>query len=274
MLIDTHAHVNFNAYKNDSQAIIRKALDSDVWLINVGSQFSTSARAVKIAHDYQGGVYAAVGMHPIHLGSERFKTMVDREETVEFATRAEIWQNEDYLKLTEDKKTVAVGEIGLDYYHNANNKKTQRELFQKQIDLATQANLPIMVHCREAHGDVLEILQVNKKKYGAKLRGVIHSFSGRLSQARIYVEELGFFLGFNGVITFARDYDKVLNEISADNLLVETDCPYLTPLPFRGKRNEPSYVWYVAEKIAEIKNLSVSEIAKITTANARGLFQI
>ncbi|PJE59949.1 MAG: hydrolase TatD [Candidatus Portnoybacteria bacterium CG10_big_fil_rev_8_21_14_0_10_44_7] len=274
MLIDTHAHVNFNAYKNDGQEVIKRALAGNTWLINAGSQFSTSARAVEIAQNYQTGVWAAVGIHPIHLGSERFQTQVDKNEAVKFETRAEKFETEKYQKLIENKKAVAVGECGLDYYHNEKNKKQQKELFIQQIDLAIKNNLPVIVHCRNAHNDVLEILRKKNRKYGKKLRGVIHSFSGRLAQARQYVEELGFCLGFNGIITFARDYDKVLAEIGLENLLMETDCPYLTPEPFRGKRNEPLYVRYVAEKLAEIKNISLVEVEKTTTQNARELFGI
>ena len=274
MLIDTHAHVNFNAYKDDAPEVIKRALENGVSLINVGSQFSTSARAVEMAKNYETGVFAAVGMHPIHLGSEKFKTAVDEDEEVEFETRAEVFEAENYLKLTKDKKTVAIGEVGLDYYHNSSNKEKQKELFQQQIDLAAETGLPLIVHCREAHADILEMFENNKKKHGRNLRGVIHSFSGRLSQAKRYIEEFGFLLGFNGIITFARDYDKVIEKTGLENLLLETDCPYLTPIPFRGKRNEPLYVKYVAEKLAEIKGLSLEEVEKITTGNAEKLFGV
>jgi TatD DNase family protein len=131
-----------------------------------------------------------------------------------------------------------------------------------------------MVHCRKAHDDIVDILRNKQKYYGKKLRGVIHCFSGRLSQAKIYTEEFGFYLGFNGIVTFDRSYDKVVREIDLKYILTETDCPYLTPLPFRGKRNEPAYVKYVAEKIAEIKEIAVSGLENATTVNARNLFGI
>ena len=274
MLIDTHAHVNFNAYKNNGSEVIKRSLDNNVWMINVGSQYSTSARAVQIAQKYKTGVWAAVGMHPIHLGSERFKTQVDKNEEVNFETRAEQFDEEKYQDLINQEKVVAIGECGLDYYHNENNKEQQKELFIKQIDLAVKNDLPIIIHCRNSHNDILEILKAKNREYGERLRGVIHSFSGRLSQAKQYVEELGFYLGFNGIITFARDYDKVLSEIGIENLLLETDCPYLTPEPFRGKRNEPLYVKYVADKLAEIKNEKIKEIERATTKNAKKLFKI
>lgn len=273
MLIDTHAHVNFNAYKDDGDEVIKRALADNIWLVNVGSQYSTSARAVKIAERYEKGVFAAIGLHPIHLGSERFQVTVDENEEVEFETREESFQKEKYTSLILNQKTIAVGEIGLDYYHNTGNKERQKDLFLEQIDFAMEHQKPIIVHCRDAHNDVLEILEEKRKKWGKELRGVVHSFSGRLIQAEKYVE-LGFCLGFNGIITFARDYDKVISNISLDKLLTETDCPYLTPAPFRGKRNEPLYVQYVADKLAEIKNLPVEKISEITFENARKLFDI
>ncbi len=273
MLIDTHAHVNFNAFKNDGEEVIKRALADNVWLVNVGSQYSTSARAVKIAQQRERGVYAAIGMHPIHLGSEKFQTSVDKNEEVEFETREEEFSREKYEALISHPKTVAVGEIGLDYYHNISNKEQQKKLFLEQINLAAEHQKPIIVHCRDAHNDVLEILEEKQKEYGNRLRGVVHSFSGRLAQAERYVK-LGFYLGFNGIITFARDYDKVISNVDLGNLLTETDCPYLTPVPFRGKRNEPLYVKYVVEKLAEIKNLPVEKISEATFENARELFNI
>lgn len=270
-MFDTHAHVNFKDFKDDYREVIDRALSNNTKVINVGSQLSTSQRAVNLANEYPEDVYAAVGIHPIHLSDKIFKEKVDENEEVEFQPRYEEYKKEDYLELANNKKTVAIGEIGLDYFHNEENKKIQKDIFQKQIDLAQELDLPIIIHCRNAHEDVLKILADKKKQYGKKLRGVVHCFSGRLSQAKKYVE-LDFLLGFNGVITFARDYDKVLRNINLKNLLLETDCPYLTPAPFRGKRNEPLYVKYVAEKIAEVKDVSFDEVEKITDQNAEKLF--
>jgi TatD DNase family protein len=274
MLIDTHAHVNFSAFKDDAEEAAKRALDSDVWIVNVGSQFTTSERGVKMAEKYEKGVYAAIGLHPVHLSKQIFKDKVDEDEEVEFHPSVEEFDERKYLKLAESPKVVAVGEIGLDYFHNKENIESQKETFKKQIDMAAKLDLPIMVHCRKANNDIIEILSEKRKEYGEKLRGVIHCFSGRLSQAKIYAEELGFLLGFNGIITFARDYDKVLKEIDLKYMVVETDCPYLTPIPFRGKRNEPLYVKYVAEKIAEVKDIKISEVEKITTENARKMLKI
>jgi len=274
MLIDTHAHLNFSAFKDDADEAARRALDNDIWMINVGSQYSTSERAVLMAEKYSEGVFAAIGIHPVHLSELVFKDKVDDDEEVEFHPSVEEFDEEKYLKLAKSKKVVAIGEIGLDYFHNSENKERQREVFEKQIDMAVKLDLPIIVHCRKSHDDVIEILRNKKKDYGEKLRGVVHCFSGRLSQAKIYTEELRFHLGFNGIITFDRSYDKVIREIDLKYILTETDCPYLTPVPFRGKRNEPLYVKYVAEKIAKIKEMDLIEIEKITTGNARSLFGI
>lgn len=274
MLIDTHSHLNFSAFKDDADETVKRASDKDVWIINVGSQYSTSERAVLMAEKYQEGVFAAIGIHPIHLSELIFKDKVDDDEEVEFHPSVEEFDEKRYTELAKSKKVVAVGEIGLDYFHNKENKEKQKEVFSVQIDMAMKLDLPIIIHCREAYNDVIEILKSKKEKYEDKLRGVVHCFSGRLTQAKIYTEELGFHLGFNGIITFDRSYDKVVREIDLKNILIETDCPYLTPIPFRGKRNEPVYVKYVAEKIAEIKGIDLAKIEKITTENARRLFGI
>lgn len=274
MPIDTHSHLNFSAFKDDADETAKRALENGVWFINVGSQYSTSQRAVLMAEKYPEGVYAAVGIHPIHLSELVFKDKVDDDEEVEFHPSVEEFDEEKYLELAKSKKVVAIGEIGLDYFHNSENKGKQKEVFSTQIEMAMKLDLPIIVHCRKSHDDVIEIIRNKKKMFGEKLRGVIHCFSGRLSQAKIYTEELGFYLGFNGIITFDRSYDKVLKEIDLKYFLTETDCPYLTPIPFRGKRNEPAFVKYVAEKIAEIKEIGISEVEKATSEGARELFKI
>ncbi len=290
MLIDTHAHLNFAVFKNDRDKVIRRALDNNVWFINVGSNYERSKKAVEIAQKYAEGIYAAIGLHPIHLQETK-----DPEELSGSLSPAEKFDKEKYYQLAQSPKVVAIGEIGLDYYHLSGNKKStkcaealpphicgglasahstqielQKQVFVHQLELANEIDKPVIVHCREAHKDVLEILKKRKQKL-KNLRGVIHSFSGRWSQAQEYFD-LGFLIGLNGIITFARDYDKVIINSPLEKVLIETDCPYLTPIPFRGKRNEPLYVKYVAEKIAEIKNISVEEVVRTTTENARKLF--
>ena len=273
MLIDTHAHVNFKDFKDDKSEVIRRSLDNNIWMINVGSQFSTSERAVKIAEEYEEGVYVAVGLHPVHLSSHPFHDQVDDQEDVEFTPRSENFEKEKYQKLAKNEKVVAIGEVGLDYFHDQDNIELQQKVFAEQINLACELNLPVIVHCREANEDVLSVLGKKKQEFGESLRGIIHCFSGNLDQAKQY-NKLGFLLGFNGIITFTREYDEIIQEISLENMVVETDCPYLTPVPFRGKRNEPLYVEYVAHKIAEIKEITLKEVAEVTTQNARNLFDL
>jgi len=268
MLIDTHAHVNFKSFKDDSDEVIKRSLDSGIQVINVGSQYYTSKRAIEMAEKYETGVWAIIGLHPDHLKDQEWE-----DEGVKVKTSVEKFDREKYIKLAESKRVVAIGECGIDYYHGEENKDDQIATFKEEIRLAAELNLPVMVHCRNAYKDVLEVITEEKKKYGEKLRGTIHSYLGRLSYATEF-NKMGFLISFNGIITYARDYDKVIRGIDLENILTETDCPWLTPIPHRGERNEPSYVKYVAEKIAEIKNIDVKEVKDSTTQNAKRLFSI
>ncbi len=272
MLIDTHAHINLKDYKDDGDAVLKRALAQDIWMINVGSEKKTSRRAVEYAQKYERGVFAAVGLHPIQLRAQEIEEK-ENGETIKFTIPAEEFSEEYYADLARQDKVVAIGEIGLDYYRNAAAKELQQEVLLKQLDLAIRLNKPILVHCREAHEDLQRIFKEWTSTGKSLPSGVLHSFSGTMAQAQEYLK-MGFHLGFNGIISFARDYDEVVREMPLDRLLIETDCPYLTPVPFRGKRNEPGYVKYVAEKIAELRNISVAEVAEITTQNARKLFNI
>lgn len=274
MLIDTHAHLNFNAYKNDLTEVINRSLGNNVWMINVGSQYSTSKRAVEIAQKYPEGVYAAVGLHPIHLSDGIFKTKIDKEE-IEFETKKEEFSCEKYRELARSKKVVAIGEIGFDYWYKPKTKikleqfkQKQKEVFEKQLELAKELKLPVIFHCRVAHSDLIQIIQQSNNQ---TIKGVIHCFSGNWQEAQKYLE-MGLSLGFNGII-FKLNLDEVIEKTPLDRILIETDCPYLTPPSMTG-RNEPLYVKYVAEKIAKIKKLSYEEISDITTKNAQDLFNI
>jgi TatD DNase family protein len=268
-IIDTHAHLNFRAFKDDGDEIIKKTLEGGAYIINVGAAFETSKKAVEIAEKYSEGVFAAIGLHPIHIGDEEFSY-------------------EKYKELAENKKVVAIGETGLDYHRIMNNEsgiiEKQKEIFKKQIELAIELNKPLIIHCREAfkenkiikdsaHDNILKILNSHFKIHNSKLHGVIHSFSGNVSQAREY-RKLGFKIAFNGIITFARDYDGVVLDTPLEDILIETDCPYLTPIPYRGQRNEPLYVIEVAKKLAEIKKIDLGEVVKQTTENAKEVFDI
>ncbi|MDO8592716.1 MAG: TatD family hydrolase [bacterium] len=279
MLIDTHAHVNFNAFKADADEVIRRALASDTWMILVGAETKTSRRALDYANKYEKGVYAAVGLHPMHTHAQPAAG-----DDYDFTTREENFSYDVYEKLAQFKKTVAVGEIGLDYYQLdaatglARVKQKQKEVFLEQLKLARNLKLPVIIHCRQAHDDMLEILKDFRKTYQADLPkdkawGVMHCFSGDEELAWQYFL-LGLNISFTGLITFSAQWDDLIRRLPNDKFMLETDCPYMTPEPFRGQRNEPVLVKKVAERIAAIKNLSWERIAEISTANARGLFGI
>jgi TatD DNase family protein len=281
MLVDTHAHLNFNAYKDDAEEVIRRSLDNDVWMINIGTNYETSRKAVEIAEKYPEGLYAAVGVHPIHLAEGIFKVKLDTDEQA-FRTKNENFDYEKYKELTKSKKVVAIGEIGLDYYYRPKTKikleqfkQKQKETLFKQLELAKELNLPVIFHCRMAHDDLLNMLTSDVNINGRQIKGVMHGFVGTEEKLEKYLD-LGLYIGFNGII-FKKiegiNFEENIKRIPLDKILIETDCPYLTPLP-RGGRNEPIYVKYVAEKIAKIKNLSFEKIAKMTTENAKNLFKI
>ncbi|PIR05272.1 hydrolase TatD [Candidatus Kuenenbacteria bacterium CG11_big_fil_rev_8_21_14_0_20_37_9] len=279
-LIDTHAHVNFNAYKSDSDEVIRRALDNGIWMINVGSQFKTSDRAVKIACAYGKGVYAAVGLHPIHL----FDFAVEEEDS--FNAKKEKFDDKKYQALIDfSKKVVAVGEIGFDYYHLSGKierkeaKKIQRREFIKQLEFARANDLPVILHSRGtkdqplcADNDLLDVLN----GYRGQIRGVKHCFTADTETALKFID-LGFYIGFTGIITFGKNADalrEVVKNIPLNKILVETDCPYLAPDPRRGERNEPSYVEYIAKRVAEIKQMTFNETTQILIQNSKKLFRI
>ena len=279
MLIDTHAHVNFKAFKDDADEVIRRSLAADTWMILVGSEVKTSKRALEYANKYEKGVYAAVGLHPIHTHEQEA-----RGEDYEFTTREEDFSYDVYEKLAQFKKVVAIGEVGLDYYQvdAAGDiraiKQKQKQVFQEQLKLAHNLKLPVIIHCRQAHDDMLEILKAFKKDHKDSLPkdkawGVMHCFSGDEELAWQYFK-LGLNISFTGLITFSAQWDDLIRRLPNDKFMVETDCPYMTPEPFRGRRNEPLFVKKVAERIAEIKNLSLEKISEITTNNAKILFNI
>lgn len=277
MIIDSHAHVNFNAFKDDGDEVIKKCLDNNVWVVNVGSEFKTSKRAVEYANRYEEGVYAIVGLHPIHIKVEAKDDAQEIDnENIKYREK---FDYQKYLELAQDKKVVAIGEVGLDYHHfdddatDLEKEKTiqkQKEIFVEFIKLANEADKPIVIHCWEAYKDLLEIL----KEYPVNKRGIVHSFIGSYKTAREF-RELGFKLSFNGIITYSESYDKVLTDAPIEDILVETDCPYLTPRPLsKDERNEPMNVRYVIEKIAKIKGLEISEVERIIFENSRRVFGI
>lgn len=281
MLIDTHAHLNFNAYKKDLDEVIKRTIAENIWIINVGSKYKTSKRAVEIAEKYAEGPYAAVGLHPIHSTPDFIKKRIEPEEGG-FLASGEGFNKEKYEQLARSEKVVAIGEIGLDYYYRPKTKRKieefknkQKEVFIKQLELAEELNLPVIFHCRMAHQDLIEILK--SQIQSSKLRGVVHCFTGTLEDVKKYID-MGFYIGLNGII-FKLNLDEIIKQIPLEKILIETDCPYLTPpLPSlalaKDGRNEPIFVKYIAQEIAKIKNITFEKVAEITTLNARALFQI
>jgi len=278
MLIDTHAHLNFSAYKDDLDKVIKRTLNENIWMINIGSKYETSKRAVEIAERYKEGVYAAVGLHPIYSIAGLVKIKTDPEEG-NFVAGEEDFDKEKYKRLAESKKVVAVGEIGLDYYYRPKTKRKlelfkekQKEVFLEQLNFAQELKLPVIFHCRTAHNDLIKILNYTLQTTHHKLNGVIHCFTGNWQQAKEYLD-MGFCLGFNGIV-FKLHLDEIIKKTPLEKILIETDCPYLTPPEAGEKRNEPIFVKYIAEKIAKIKNIDYEKIAEFTTINARNLFGI
>ncbi|MDI6591763.1 MAG: TatD family hydrolase [Patescibacteria group bacterium] len=280
MLIDTHSHLNFAAFDKDREEVIKRCLDNDIWMINVGTNFETSKKVVEIAERYGKGVYAAIGLHPINLDTGLVKIKVDELEGEYFERE---FNFKKYKDLAQSEKVIAIGEIGLDYWRRPKTKKKlaefkqkQKDLFLKEIKLAQELNLPIIFHCRMAHAELFELLNSKFKIQNSKLNGVMHSFVGNSEQLEKYLE-LGFYIGFNGII-FKKiegiNFEENIKNTPLDKILIETDCPYLTPPGFPEERNNPLGVKFVAEEIAKIKNLSFEEIAKITTENAKKLFKI
>lgn len=277
ILFDSHAHINFKPFEKDQDAVIKRALDNEINIINVGSQLSTSQRAVEIANEYNEGVYAAIGLHPIHLEDQIYKDKIDNEE-IEFRTRAEKFDVPAYKELANNNKVVAFGETGFDFYHihDKNKEKIislQKETLKLHLDLAKELNKSVILHCRDAYPQLLDFLHKN----GQKVKGVLHCYSGTQEQAKKFLN-FGLYLGFTGIITFKNkgldELRNVVKETPLDKILVETDCPYLTPEPHRGKRNEPLYVRYIANKVAEIKGISQAKVAEQTTTNVKKLFNI
>lgn len=281
-LFDSHTHVQFHAFRDDADFVIRRALDQGVWMINVGTQRDTSKNAIEIAEKYPEGVYATVGLHPIHteksyydpqeLGS--FSHSQEYENDVGgFTSRGEEFDYGYYKKLAEHLKVIAIGECGLDYYRLGDDtKKKQEAVFLEHIRLAWEVAKPLMIHCRKAFSDLIRILEHCKSDLPDS-RGIVHFFSGSREDAKKLLD-LGFSFSFGGVITFVRDYDDVLNFIPLERILLETDAPYVAPVPYRGKRNEPLYLEEVAKKLAEVKKISLDAIVETTTKNARILFCI
>ncbi len=293
---DAHTHTHFAAFQADWREVIERALKHNVWLLNVGTQKDTSARAVEVANLYNEGVYAAVGLHPIHTEKsyhdEKELGISDKRHATNnhgFFSREEEFDYDYYKKLALDPKVVAIGECGLDYFRlGEETKERQKSTFIGQIELAAEVKKPLMIHCRSgrpertspqngagrnAFENLINILKTNHSKLNTYNPGVIHFFTGTEEDAKKLLD-LGFSFTFGGVITFARDYDEAIKAIPLDRILTETDAPYVAPVPYRGKRNEPAYVVEVVKKLAEIKNISAEEMADEVFRNTRNVFRL
>ncbi len=251
MYIDTHTHLDFDSFNEDREIVIQRAIENDISaIITIGTNLESSVESVNLSSKY-ASVFAAVGIHPSDC----------MEAT-----------DQDYARIEEmaqDEKVVAVGEIGLDYYRMYAPKEVQIKSFRRQIRLAKKLNMPLIIHNREAHEDVLQIIE--EEDAGA-VGGVFHSFTGdEKFLERILLNN--FYVSFTGNITFKKsDAEPLIRHTPAERLLLETDSPFLTPTPLRGKRNEPAFLIHTAAKIAEIKNLQKNELGEITSANAKMLF--
>lgn len=281
-LIDTHTHVNLRAYKDDAKETIQRAHDAGVVVINVGTQIDTSRQAVEMLAEFPEDVYAVVGMHPSHTYEQDFHD----EDEVETKTHETGFNVELYKNLADNSRVVGIGECGLDYYRLPENqdhgeiKKLQKDAFEAQIALALQLDKALCIHCRpsdgttDAYEDLLAII-TKVKAENPQLRFEVHCFTGDLEIAQKFVD-LGGYIGINGIITFDKTTrsKEVVNGLPLEAIILETDAPYLSPKIYRGKRNEPAYLVEVARQIADWKNVTVEEVANVTTANAKKLFKL
>lgn len=276
-LIDSHCHLHFPPYDADRADVLQRMKDEDVWAITVGTTIGTSKGAIELAEKTED-VWATVGYHPEHFTS----SFHDASEG-----DADTYSVEDIRKLaTSSKKVVAIGETGLDFYRIDEDrniedaKKTQERGFREHIALAHDLDLPLAIHCRNALTRLAEVVR-DEKAQGKNIRGVVHCFTGSWDEAKPLLD-LGLHLSFTGVITFppkktddpTLHVHRVIERMPLDRILIETDAPWLTPIPYRGKRNEPAYVRYVAEQIAKLRDVSVEHIASHSTQNALILFRI
>ena len=251
-LVDSHAHLDSLDYEGERAAVIARAFTAGIAVITVGSDLLSSEKSLRLARRHRH-LWAAIGVHP-HNAETLNKKVFDR-----------------LMRLSRNQRVVAIGEIGLDFYRDLCARDVQRVTFRNQLELSRKLDLPIIVHDREATRDVLSILREVSPSY----RGAMHCFLGDRAVADEFLE-LGFHLGIGGSITFEKNdaLRKVVKQLPLDKILLETDCPYLAPVPHRGKRNEPRHVRYVADTIAEIKQISVEVVAETTTKNAATLFNL
>ncbi len=288
--LDAHTHTQFSGYDADRDAVIRRAQDADVRMVNVGTQKDTSRAAVLLAEQYPGELYAAIGLHPIHT-SRSFhdeQELGGGEAAAEgviktFTSRGEIFDADYYRALALNPATVAIGECGLDYFHFNDDEPREAQIARQkdallaQIELSKEVKKPLIIHCRDAFPELIEFLRPHAHELPP---GIIHFFTGTPGDARVLLE-LGFSFTFGGVVTFPPrkgkaqgDYDEAIALIPIDRILSETDAPYVAPAPFRGKRNEPAYVVHTVAKLAELKGVTPDEMKAQIWENAKRIFGI
>jgi len=279
MLFDSHAHLNLAAFDFDREIILQKHLQEGVFMINVGTCYETSQKAIEIAQKYSN-CWASVGLHPSHT----FPSVLDPNEILKNTesrelgyTEAESFDN-NFFELLKQKKVVAIGECGLDYsYLNRFDNQKQEQYkalqereFRKQIQAAKQHQLPLVLHIRDIYQKAIAILEEENFDFKA----VFHFFSGGLEDLKPILKKQNFYLGFSGIITYSEKMDEIIKNTPWERILIETDAPYVAPVPYQGKRNEPLYVKKVAYKISQIKKLPIKKIEEATFKNALQLFGI
>ena len=286
MLIDAHAHLQFKAFDEDRDEVIKRTIEGGVFCINVGTQKNTSEAAIELAEKYDG-FWAAVGLHPIHT-EESFHDEQEVSGDKGFKSREEVFDFDFYEKLAKHPKVVAIGECGFDYYRaTPDSRKKQDDAFRAQVRLAKKVGKPLMLHCRpsqnhdktysdDAYLDMLRVLKEEGPPPPERADGGwgnVHFFVGSTDIAKKFLE-IGFSFSFSGVITITNMYDEVVKFLPLDKILIETDAPYASPRPWRGKRNEPLYVAEVARRLAELHQKSFEEIAELTAQNAKKVFKL
>lgn len=252
--VDSHCHPQFTHFESDREEAIKRAREAGVGMICVGTDAEMSRRAIELAKQNPDIMWASVGLHPNDNLEEEYDDSV-------------------YRTLAQDPCVVAIGEVGLDFYRTPEPEKqdVQKKRFEKQLNLAFDLNKPLIIHCRDAHREMAEML--NHWRYKRRVSGVIHSFTGTWGEAQRYLA-MGYYIGLNGIVTFTEQYDETVRNLPLDRLLLETDAPFLTPEPHRGRRNEPSYLRLVAEEIASKRGQPVADIAKASVENAKKLFKL
>lgn len=249
-LIDSHSHINLDDFKKDFDDLLKKTEENLEFIINIGYDLKTSKESVNLSKKYDF-IYATVGVHP--------------HDAITYNTLVE----EELIELSKSPKVLAIGEIGLDYYRDHSPRDVQQEVFRKQLKLAVKLDKPVVIHCRDAYDDTLNILNEFKD-----VKGIMHSYSGSYEFAKRLMDR--FYFSISGPVTFknAKNVKDMVKAMPIEKLLVETDAPYLTPMPYRGQRNEPSYVEYVASEIAIIKEMDLEDVIRITNENTKKAFRI